>query len=137
MRKFDQSFTCYEPKFPEIVQILDLNSELVGNKQHFFSPKIFRKPLHLSQIKKSRARSLWIGELEERFLSVINIIGQQSSPTEIHYHMNIIGLSPKQVSSHLQKFRNKSTSKFDFITDTHNMKTASCMSSSICGTRST
>lgn len=107
-------------------------AELPSYKGHLFSPKIYHNTLNAKQMKKSKSRSLWEGELEDRFNSVVNIIGSHSSPTEILYHMNVQGISSKQVSSHLQKYRNKQKYEqpawinYAFLETTRSMKFSLC-----------
>ena len=66
---------------------------------------IFEDQINIS--KSSSNRILWIDELEQRFTTVVERLGAKCVPSEIRYHMNVSGISCKQVASHLQKFRNK------------------------------
>ena len=67
-------------------------------------PRIFNDHYFVNQ---SQNNFLWVDELEKRFTIVINQLGLKRYPTEILYHMNVTGLSCKQVASHLQKLRDK------------------------------
>src|SRR3990167_5788631 len=111
-------------------------AELPSYKGHLFSPKIYHTTLDAKQMPRSKSRSLWEGELEERFTSVVNIIGSHSSPTEILYHMNVVGISSKQVSSHLQKYRTKPTMDTAWSADDAFNETARSMKFSLCGSLS-
>ena len=68
------------------------------------TPRIFKDHYFVNH---SQNNFLWVDELEKRFTEVINQLGLKRYPTEILYHMNVTGLSCKQVASHLQKLRDK------------------------------
>ena len=59
----------------------------------------------LNSIEKSNKRMLWNDELEERFTNVISQLGIDASPKQILHHMNVTGITGRQVGSHLQKIR--------------------------------
>ena len=52
-------------------------------------------------------RAVWNDELQYRFLSCIEEFGDNSVPSVVLAHMNVIGISREQVASHLQKYRMK------------------------------
>ena len=72
------------------------------------SKNIQRQRIYSTTINVTRSsNTLWIGELEFRFLHVIGTLGDNCYPSDILHHMNVEGISCKQVASHLQKHRKR------------------------------
>ena len=78
-------------------------------KQKLTGERLVRDKLDVSTYTSKRV--VWDDKLESRFIHVISILGAAASPREILFHMNVTGLSGRQVGSHLQKFRSSRNSK--------------------------
>ena len=65
--------------------------------------KIYEDNPYIVNVSKKRVE--WKDELEQRFFVVTTVLGSDNFPSDILYHMNVTGVTCKQVASHLQKLR--------------------------------
>ena len=82
--------------------------------------RLFKDTLHMEH--PPNYAICWTGELEDRFLATVALLGVENYPSAILYHMNTTGITNKQVSAHLNTVRRKQELK-NSVQDTHHVVT--------------
>ncbi|KAK1273971.1 Two-component response regulator-like APRR2 [Acorus gramineus] len=69
-----------------------------------------RAPSNRHQRNRKRMKVDWTPELHKQFVKAVELLGiDRAIPSKILKHMNVEGLTRHNVSSHLQKYRNRRT----------------------------